>query len=296
MDALWPSLPLDAWRDTKETLHRYAQIVGKLQLELTPVVNHYWNVALRVTARGLATTPLPYGDRTFDLELDLVEHRAIARTSDGRSRTVALRELAVADFLRELMAALEELDIRVKIWDRPVEIRTELIPYAEDRVHRAYDREQVTRFFGVLSSAARVLEQFRARFLGKSNGVQFYWGTFDLCTARYTGRRVDGPPAKTAMEREGYSHEVSEVGFWPGDTVYRAPAFFMLQYPAPEALARTAVQPDYAEWFAPSNCFVLPYERCRTEPDPAATILKFCQSTYEAGATLAKWDRAALER
>src|SRR5262249_17012052 len=153
----------DAWRATKDTLHRYAQIVGKLQLALTPVVNHYWNVALRVTARGLATSALAYDDRFFDIELDLVEHRVVVRTSDGRSRTVELRPLAVADFLHELMGALESLGIRVRIWDRPVEIATDVIPFSEDRLHRDYDRESVGRFFRVLSNAARVLEQFRAR-------------------------------------------------------------------------------------------------------------------------------------
>jgi hypothetical protein len=296
MNAIWPPLPLAEWRDTKETLHRYAQIVGKLQLALTPVVNHYWNVALRVTARGLATTALPFGDRTFDVELDLVDHRTIVRTSDGRAQTLELRALAVADFRRELDAALDALGIRVRIWDRPVEIATEVIPFSEDRVHCTYDRDHVARFFRMLSGAALALEQFRARFLGKCSGVVFYWGTFDLCVARYSGRRVDGATGKTPMEREGYSHEVSESGLWWGDANHPEPAFFTLHYPAPDGFASAAVRPDYAHWHAPSNCFVLPYARCREAADPVAHILEFCQSTYEVGATLARWDRAAVER
>jgi hypothetical protein len=295
VDALWPPLPLEAWRGTKETLHRYAQIVGKLQLALTPEVNHFWNVGLRVTARGLATTALPYGNRVFDVELDLVEHLARARTSDGQTRTVELRPLAVADFLRELMGALDSLGIRVRITDRPVEIATEAIPFSEDCVHASYDREQVARFFRVLSSAARALDQFRARFVGKCSGVQFYWGTFDLSVGRYSGRRVVGAPARTRIEREAYSHEVSESGFWPGDAVHPAPAFFTLHHPQPDGYDRAAIRPAFAHWVAPSRCFVLPYEQCR-QGNPDAAILEFLQSTYEAGATRAGWDRAALER
>ena len=172
-DATWPALPLDEWRATKDTLHRYLQIVGKLQLAQTPVVNHYWNVGLHVTARGLATTALPYEDRTFEVALDFVEHRATIRTSDGTSRTIELRPLAVADFFREIMAALESLGIRVRISDRPAEIAIEAIPFSEDRVHATYERQHVTRFFRVLSSAARVLEEFRARFIGKCSDVLF---------------------------------------------------------------------------------------------------------------------------
>ena len=295
MSTSWPALPLDEWRDTRETLHRYAQIVGKVQLARTPRVNHFWNVTLRVTARGLATTALRDDDRTFDIELDLVEHRAVVRTSDGKREERQLRPMSVAEFYREVMAMLRNLGIHVEIWDHPVELRSEPIPFSEDRVHRAYDREHVARFFHVLGRAAEALEDFRARFVGKCSGVGFYWGTFDLAVARYSGRRAAGPPPGGAIEREAYSHEVSEVGFWPGDVAYREPAFFALHAPAPAGYASAAVRPAAASWLAPSNCFVLPYEACRTT-EPAAHILDFFQSTYEAGATLAGWNRAELER
>jgi hypothetical protein len=291
----WPSLPLDAWRATRDTLHRYTQIIGKIQLALTPVVNHYWNVTLHVTARGLATSALRCGDRDFDIELDFVEHQVIVRTSDGQRNLLALRPIAVADFHRELMTTLAALGIHVRIHDKPVEIASEVIPFPEDRVHRTYDRAYVERFFRVLASAAEVLEQFRARFIGKCSGVGFYWGTFDLSVARYSGRRAGGAPARSRLEREAYSHEVSEAGFWPGDSSYSAPAFYGMHAPAPDGFERARVRPEAASWLPASRCFVLPYEPIR-ERDPARTFLDFCQSTYEAGATLADWNRAELER
>lgn len=291
----WPALPLEAWLPTKETLHRYAQIVGKIQLGLTPFVNHYWNVALRVTARGLATTMLRYEGRSFDIELDLVEHRLVIRTSDKQERSFELRPLAVADFYRDVLAALESLGIRVTIWDHPVEIRTNLIPFAEDRMHAAYDRPYVERFFRALSNAAEVIEVFRSRFIGKSSDVVFYWGTFDLNLARYSGRRAPDPPRNPHMEAEAFSHEVAEFGWWPGDVAYPAPAFYALQFPAPAGYDRALVRPAAAAWNDTSHLFLLPYEACR-EHETAAQALAFYQSTYEAGASLAGWDRAALER
>ena len=295
MTTPWPSLPLEAWSPTKETLHRYTQIIGKIQLALTPFVNHFWNTTLRVTARGLATSTLRYQGRSFEIELDLVEHRVAIRTSDDLRYTLELRPLAVADFYRELMAALESLGIRVAIWDHPVEIRTDLIPFAQDRMHAAYNRPFVERFFRVLSNTAEVLEVFRSRFIGKCTGAVFFWGTFDLCTARYSGRRAPDPPEHPIMEREAYSHEVAEWGWWPGDVAYPAPAFYALQYPMPEGYARARVRPAGAVWSEASRVFLLPYEACR-EHDTAAQLLELCQSTYEAGANLAAWDRAALER
>ena len=280
---------------TKETLHRYTQILGKIQLGLTPFVNQFWNVTLRVTARGLATSALRYEGRSFDIELDLVQHLAIIRTSDGAQRALELRPLAVADFYRELMAALAALGIHVTIWDHPVEIRSELIPFAQDRVHAAYDRKQVESFFAVLSSATAVLERFRSRFIGKCSGVSFYWGTFDVAVGRYSGRRSPAPPEHPIMEREAFSHEVSEHGFWPGDVVYPAPAFYALHYPQPPGYERQAVPPAAAAWAEAAHCFILPYEACR-QRDTEAQVLEFFQRTYEAGANLAGWDRAALER
>jgi hypothetical protein len=291
----WPSLPLEAWRATRETLHRYTQVVGKVQLALTPVINHFWNCTLRLTARGLATSLLVYEDRRFDIELDFVEHQVRVRTSDGRVRTRDLAPRTVAEFHRELLTLLDSLDIHVRIWDQPVEIKSDAIPFSQDLVHSSYDREYAQRFFDVLGRAAQVLEQFRTRFLGKCSGVGFYWGTFDLAVARYSGRRAPGAPQAGTIDREAYSHEVSEVGFWPGDAAYGAPAFFALHYPAPEGFEQARVQPAEASWLAASRCFVLPYETIRTR-DPSAQILEFCQSTYEAGAELAGWNRGELER
>jgi hypothetical protein len=293
MSAQWPAIPFEEWCETRETLHRYAQIVGKIQLALTPTVNHFWNVTLRVTAHGLATTALVYKDISFDLELDLVHHELVIRTSTGPYRAVALGEHSVADFYREVFASLDALGIHVHVWDHPVELKSEAIPFHEDRTHATYDREFAERFFHVLTSASRVLEEFRARFLGKCSGVGFYWGTFDLSVARYNGRRVPNAPTEPIMEREGYSHEVSEVGFWPGDVVYRQPAFFALHYPQPPGFEAARIRPDGAGWVEAAHSFVLPYESCRDAPD---RILTFCQSTYETGANLASWDREQLER
>jgi hypothetical protein len=295
MSTRWPALPLDAWRSTRDTLHRYAQIIGKVQLALTPVVNHFWNVTLHVTARGLATSALRYGDQTFDIELDFLEHRVVIRTSDGAVETQPLRPLAVADFYRELLATLERLGIYVHIWDHPVEILTEAIPFPTDHVHAAYDREYVERFFRVLAGAEEILDEFRSRFMGKCSGTGFYWGTFDLSVARYSGRPVINPPIGNRIEREAYSHEVSEVGFWPGDAVYNAPAFYALHYPMPDAYPTAAIRPIEASWQERSRCFVLPYEDIRAR-DLRAKALEFFQSTYEVGAMLAGWNRAELER
>lgn len=295
MSTTWPPLPLDAWRSTRDTLHRFAQIIGKIQLARTPLVNHFWNAALHVTSRGLATSPMHADGGTFDLELDLVQHCLMIRTSDARTEHLDLHPMPVAEFYRELKSALGALGIDVHIWDHPVEIATEAIPFTQDRLHRDYDRDQVERFADVLFGAAEVLEEFRARFIGKSSDVLFYWGTFDLSVARFSGRRAPPAVAGSGIEREAYSHEISEVGFWTGDDKYPAPAFFALQYPAPPGYEAAAVRPAAARWFAPSRCFVLPYEEIRTG-DAAAQILEFCQSTYEAGARLAGWDRAELER
>jgi hypothetical protein len=294
MSLSWPSIPYDAWSPTKETLHRYTQIVGKIQLALTPVVSHFWNVTLRVTARGLATTALRVDDHIFDIELDLVDHLVIVRTPERRVAR-PLRPLAVADFQRELFGVLDSLGIHVKIWDHPVELKTDAIAFSDDRIHAAYDRDQVERFFRALSSASGVLEEFRAHFIGKCSGVGFYWGTFDLSVARYNGRAVPDAPNTTAIDREGYSHEVSEVGFWPGDPVFRAPAFYAMHYPAPDGYSLAKVHPAEAHWEPTINCFVLPYEQARTR-DLRAKALAFFQSTYEAGADLAHWDRPQLER
>jgi len=295
MSLTWPSLPYDAWSPTKETLHRYTQMIGKIQLALTPIVSHFWNVTLRPTARGLATTALRVDGRTFDIELDFIEHLVVIRTNDGRRALTPLRPLAVADFWDELFSLLGSLGIQVNIWDHPVELKSDSIAFSEDHMHAAYDREYVERFFRILCNTNELLESFRAHFLGKCSPVGFYWGTFDLSVSRYCGRTVPNAPVANVIDRECYSHEVSEVGFWPGDALYGAPAFYALHYPAPDGYSSAIIKPDEAHWEQPSNCFVLSYEQCR-ERNLSAKALEFFQSTYEAGANLAHWDRHDLER
>jgi hypothetical protein len=295
MSTSWPTLEIPRWRETRETLHRYAQIVGKIQLATTPRVSHFWNVALRPTARGLATAALTQGERTFDIELDFVDHRVVMRTCEGDRGELALRDCSVAQFDAELMDALAALGIRVPIRHEPVEIANEAIPFHEDCVHRVYDPEWASRFWRALLATERVLGEFRARFVGKTSPVGFYWGTFDLCEARYSGARASHPPSG-AIEREAFSHEVSEAGFWPGDARYDEPAFFALHSPAPAGYAEARVEPSGAFWSAEMSCFVLPYEAVRTSSSPEAALLEFFETTYAAGATLARWNREELER
>jgi len=291
----WPALEIPRWRETRATLHRYVQIVGKLQLATTPRVSHFWNVALRLTARGLATDALSHDDRTFDVELDFVDHVLVVRSDAGVRRELPLRDCSVADFDAELMDALASIGVRVPIRHEPVEIVSEAIPFREDRIHRVYDREWVTRFWRVLLHTERVLGNFRARFVGKTSPVGFYWGTFDLAAARYSGARAPEPPRGT-IEGEAFSHEVSEAGFWPGDARYDEPAFYAMHAPAPEGYASAHVDPPGAFWHAAMGCFVLPYEVVRTSASPEAALLEFFQSAYVAGATRAKWNRKELER
>ena len=295
MSEPWPVLDVRAWRDTRETLHRYAQIIGKVQLASTPRVSHFWNVALRLTARGLATSVLRYDDRTFEMELDFVGSVLTIRSSDGEERELALRDRTVADFDRDVMAELAALGIRVPIWHQPVELASEPIPFREDRVHHAYDADWARRFWRVLLDTEGLMNEFRSRFVGKTSPVGFYWGTFDLCSARYSGLRAPEPP-KGTIEEEAFSHEVSEVGFWPGDARYDQPAFFALHAPAPDGYAKARVSPEASAWAPDVRCFLLPYEAVRTASSPRDTLLGFFESTYAAGATLAHWNRADLER
>jgi hypothetical protein len=291
----WPPLPLEAWRDTAETLHRYLQVIGKVKLATTCLVCHFWNAALTVTPRGLSTETLECGARTFDIELDFIEHEVVIRSSDGRRRALALAPRSVADFRAEVLALLESLGVRVRIWDQPVEIFEDAIPLSRDQKHASYDAPWVSRFWRVLSSSAAVLAAFRSRFIGKTSPVGFYWGTFDLAAARYSGARAPEPPAG-AIEHEAYSHELSEAGFWPGDARYPHPAFYALHAPAPPGYGGAKVSPSAAFFDEKIGCWLLPYEVIRDSPSPRATLLDFWQTAYEAGAKLAGWDRRELER
>jgi hypothetical protein len=292
----WPALPLADWKPTYATLHRWAQIVGKVKLALTPRVNHFWSVAFEVTPRGLTTGEMPWGDGALSIDFDLLDHQLRVSTSWRQTRTLALEPRPVADFYRDLMAALVELGIAVQIDDRPVEIEEERIRFTDDRQHTAYDPASVERCLSILQESAAVLETFRARFLGKASPIQFYWGTFDLAASRFSGRAAPPRPGADAITREAYSHEVFSSGFWPGDRRFPEPAFYAYLAPAPAGLAEADIRPSGARWQASMGEFLLPYEAVRRAADPPAALLEFFQSAYDAAADLARWDRTSLER
>ena len=274
----------------------WTQIVGKTRLALAPRENHWWHVVLHLTSRGLTTTPIPYGSRTFEVDFDLIDHRLSVKTSDGALRNIALRSRAVADFYQEYMAALVELGITVKLWPVPVEV-DHPIPFLEDRIHASYDTAHVHRFFEMLSLADRVTKRFKGRFLGKSSPVHFFWGAFDLALTRFSGRRAPEPTdAVSPMMREAMSHEEISVGFWPGSGTVAEPAFYAYARPEPVDLAKASIRPAAAYYTRELANFILPYEAVRSAARPDDAVLDFYQSVYAAAADLARWDRAALDR
>jgi len=291
----WPALPLDSWKDTYATLHMWTQIVGKVRLGLTPVVNHWWNVPLYVTARGLTTSRIAYGERAFELWFDFIRHQLVLETNDGLVKTLPLAPRSVAEFYREFQEMLRSADIEVKIWRMPVEI-SDPIAFDQDRVHASYDRASVEKFWRILLSVDAVFNQFRAGFVGKSSPVHFFWGSFDLAVTRFSGRRAPERPGADAMTREAYSHEVSSVGFWPGSGDIQGAAFYSYAVPEPQGFKDARVRPDSALYNKQLGEFLLMYEDVRKAESPVTTLLDFCQTTYEAAATLGNWDRAALER
>jgi hypothetical protein len=292
---IWPALPLDAWRDTYATLHMWTQIVGKVRMALSPPVNHWWSVTLYVNARGLTTSPIPYGTRTFEVSFDFIDHNLLIQTSDGTSKAVGLFPRSVAEFYHEFMGALHALDIDVTINPVPQEVPNP-IRCDEDTVHCSYDPEYANRVWRILVQTDRVFQQFRAGFIGKCSPVHFFWGSFDLAVTRFSGRRAPDRPGADRMTREGYSHEVISCGFWPGSGPVREAAFYAYAAPAPEGLAQAAIRPATACYNTELGEFLLPYDAVRAAADPDATLLEFLHSTYEAAANLAKWDRVALER
>ncbi|HKV92769.1 MAG TPA: DUF5996 family protein [Candidatus Angelobacter sp.] len=297
--ACWPALPPDAWQETRDTLHMWTQIVGKVRLALTPKVNHWWNAALHVSARGLTTSAIPYGERVFEIEFDLLEHQLEIKTCDPASKIIPLGPRSVADFYQELMSALHALKIDVKIWKMPVEIANP-IAFDQDRVHAAYDREYARRFWRALVSIDDVFNVFRSRFIGKSSPAHFFWGSFDLAVTRFSGRpappRNDPDPVLRKIMQEAYSHEVISAGWWPGGGELKDAAFYCYAAPEPPGFARQQVRPGSALYNQQMGEFLLMHEQVRTAASPTETLLDFLQSTYEAGATLGKWDRKALER
>jgi hypothetical protein len=297
-DAVWPELTYAAWRETAATLQLWTQIVGKIRLSLTPWLNHGWQVTLYVTARGLGTSPVPAGTEIFELELDFIGHRLVARTSRGEERMLALESQTVADFYQRTMQLLKEIGIAVTIDEMPNEVPNP-IRFSQDRTHAAYDAAAAHRFWRVLVQADRVFKLFRTGFLGKTSPVHFFWGSFDLAVTRFSGRRAPLHPGGVpglpdAVTREAYSHEVSSAGFWPGNQAFPNAAFYSYAYPEPAGF-RDRPMPEGARFEAALGEFILPYEAVRTAPDPDALLLDFLGATYNAAADAGGWDRAALE-
>ncbi len=294
-DHCWPALPLSSWQDTCETLHMWTQIVGKVRLALTPLINHWWNVPLYVSPRGLTTSSIPYGESAFELEFDFIEHQLVFRTAGGGRKALALTPISVAEFYRDFMRLLQSAGIEVKIWRMPVEIPNP-IPFDEDSEHASYDRRAVETFWRILLTVDSVFNEFRSEFIGKCSPVHFFWGSFDLAVTRFSGRRAPERPGADGITREAYSHEVSSVGFWPGSGNIADPAFYSYGAPEPEGFASAPVRPPAAFYDSQLKEFILMYDEVRRAPSPSAALLDFCETTYAAGATLGNWDRASLER
>ncbi|MFL5298599.1 MAG: DUF5996 family protein [Phenylobacterium sp.] len=298
LSADWPALDYADWAQTAETLHMWTQVVGKVRMALTPAVNHWWHVPLYVSARGLTTSPMPVGARSVEIVFDFVDHRLLVDCSDGRREVVALEPKSVAVFHREVMAALGRLGVQAHIWTTPCEVENP-IPFEADEVHASYDADAAQRFWRVLVQAERVMQLFRARFIGKASPIHFFWGSFDLAVTRFSGRRAPPHPGSAVLpasvSREAYSHEVSSCGFWPGAPGAEA-LFYAYAYPEPKGFADAKVKPRLARWDPGLAEFVLPYEAMRQTHSPDFALLIFLQSTYDAAADLGGWPRGELER
>jgi hypothetical protein len=292
---VWPALPLGAWKDTRDTLQLWTQIVGKIRLKLSPPLNHWWNSALYVTSRGLTTTPIPFGARTFDMTFDFIDHALVVETSDGGRQLIPLRPQSVADFYQAVMATLGRLGIRVKIGTMPSELPTPT-RFEADRQHAAYDPPSAHRFWRILLTADAVLKEFRARFIGKASPVHFFWGGFDLAVTRFSGRRAPDRVGGDVITREGYSHEVSSCGWWSGTGSLAGPAFYSYAAPEPPGFKEARIRPAQAFYSSEFSNFLLLYDDVRAAASPRAMLLEFLESTYEAAANLGRWDRPALER
>jgi hypothetical protein len=295
----WPALDYQEWQDSCATLHLLTQIVGKIRLAHAPPVNHWWQVPLYVTSRGLTTSAMPHGAGTFQIDFDFIDHQLRIDVSDGRRDTLALIPRSVADFYDELIGRLRARDLEVRLWTMPVEI-ADPIPFEEDRIHAAYDPDMVNRFWRALAQIDQVFTVFRSRFLGKASPVHFFWGSFDLAVTRFSGRPAPphpgAPNIADLITREAYSHEVSSCGFWPGNGGFGSPAFYSYAYPQPAGFADAAIAPPGAFYAQDLGEFILPYDAVRQAERPRETLLEFLESTYAAAANLGKWDRAVLER
>ena len=291
----WPPLPFGEWENTCDTVHMWAQIVGKTRLAFSPPENHWWHVPLYVVPLGLNTSAIPYGAMTFEVEFDFVTHNLHIRTSAGARHAIPLYPRAVADFYAEYLACLRSLGIELTIHPVPEEF-DDATPFDQDRHHASYDKEAVEKFHRILTGCDRALKKFRGRFCGKSSPVHFFWGSFDLTVTRFCGRRAPAQPGMGKVMAEAYSHEEISCGFWPGDRRYPHPAFYAYASPAPAGLEQSAVRPAAGHWDTKMREFLLNYEDIRAAASPEEAILDFCQSTYESAADLAGWDRKALER
>ena len=287
----FPSLPLEEWKPTKNTLHLYLQIVGKIRLKLFPRQNHWWHVPLYVSTRGLTTRPIPYKTGNFEIEFDFVEHRLKIRTNTGAEKSFALEDgLTVADFYKQTFETLAALHIEAKIWAVPYETPS-VTPFAEDAENKSYDKESIEKFHRILVSLNDIFEEFRGRFIGKSTPVHLFWHSFDLALTRFSGKKVEPREGAGMVEREAYSHEVISFGFWAGDDNVAAPAFYSYTAPEPENLTDEPLQPDAAQWNTDKGAMaILMYDEARNSENPRETILQFLESAYQAGAKRADWD------
>ncbi len=295
----WPPLPIQEWEDTRHTLHMWTQIVGKIQLALAPHINHWWQVPLYVSSCGLTTSALPYGTQSLTLEFNFIDHVLEIRTSSGIEESIKLAPRSVADFYQEVMVRLDEIEMPVQIFTRPVEI-AEAVPFEKDYENVSYDQEYVERFWRTLIQVDRVFKQFRGGFIGKASPVQFFWGSFDLAATRFSGRLAPRHPGGIPnvadwVMHEAYSHELSNAGWWPGGHGFDA-AFYAYAYPEPEGYRQAAIAPQAAYYHPDLREFFLPYEAVQQAEQPDEMLMEFLQSTYEAAAELGNWDRAALER
>ncbi|HSP81644.1 MAG TPA: DUF5996 family protein [Myxococcaceae bacterium] len=292
----WPELPLEEWKDTCATLHRYTQVIGKVRLALAPMMNHWWQVALYVTARGLSTSPMPSGSCLVQVDFDFIDHELRFLTSDGEQRVMELESRPVAEFYMDALATLRSLGIEVSISDVPCEIPDDRTPFGEDWHHATYVPEQAWRWWRALVQAHRVFERFRARFTGKCSPVHFFWGSFDLAVTRFSGRLAPERPGADAVTREAYREELLSAGFWPGTEQTGGAAFYCYAAPEPPGFATARVRPRAARYAPELGEYLLPYEEVRRAGEPDALLLDFLQSTYEAGAELGGWERERLER
>lgn len=291
----WPAIPLAEWRASYETLHLWTQIVGKIRMSLTPLLNHWWNATLYVTARGLTTSSIPYGERAFELRFDFIDHTLTLETSWDNGATIPLQPQACADFYETLFATLKRSGIKLAIWPTTVELPS-AIRLDQDREHATYDALLVNRWWRATLSAQRVFEEFRTPFVGKSSPVHFFWGSFDLALTRFSGRRAPQREGVDKLTAEAYSHEVMSVGFWPGSGPIEGAAFYAYAAPQPEGFDRATVAPAAAYYEKQLGEYILMYDAVRTAESPRETLLQFLESTYQAAANLGSWNRAELER